>query len=59
MTEPTYDLAAEVAARVVDELSNLHDCKAVVFGRILFAVLDALREAERRIFEANTAPSEN
>jgi hypothetical protein len=42
-----YDIAARLSAHIVNILADHDGCKALLFGKVLFACLDAIKEAER------------
>jgi hypothetical protein len=45
----SYDVAAAIAAQITNTLAKTDTCKAELFGRILFLVLEGIHEvtAER------------
>jgi hypothetical protein len=59
MDEPEYDIAAAAAAHIVNVLSNPDGCKAILFGKVIFIVLEGIKEAGRRRHELVTTRSEN
>lgn len=56
---PRYDWAARSAAEIVNLHMHSSDCKAVVYGRILFCVLQAMYEADQELQRAALTPSRN
>jgi hypothetical protein len=55
---PRYDSAAQAASTILNLYWGKDDSKPVLFGKILYTILDAMYEAERGLNE-RLAPSEN
>jgi hypothetical protein len=57
---PRYDVAAEVAAHIVNVLAaSQSDGRAILFGKVLFLILEGIYEAERRLGDERLKPSVN
>jgi hypothetical protein len=56
---PRYDWAAAAAAQIVNLHVGSDQPKAVIFGQILFIVLDAIYAAEREVNAGRFEPSRN
>ena len=54
-----YDIAAKVAAQIVNTLDANKDPKAILFGKVLFLCLSGLDESRLRQYLVRTSPSEN
>ncbi|WP_422929661.1 hypothetical protein [Singulisphaera sp. PoT] len=56
---PRYDWAAAAAAQICNTLAGGDMPKHILFGRILFIVLDAMNLAEEELAESRQTPSRN
>jgi len=56
---PKYDYAAAAAAEVLNLHFDPSQPKTVLFGRILFTILNAMNLAEQELARARWEPSEN
>jgi len=57
---PRYHRAAEATARIVNLLcADWPGRKAVLFGRVLFMILDAMNAADRELHAQQSEPSNN
>lgn len=56
---PRYDYSAAAAAEILNLHFDPSQPKAVLFGRILFTILNAMYRAEAELSGARWEPSEN
>jgi hypothetical protein len=56
---PRYDYSAAAAAEILNLHFDPSQPKAVLYGRILFTILNAMYLAECELAEARSQPSEN
>jgi hypothetical protein len=56
---PRYDWSAAAAAEILNLYFDPSQPKAVLFGRILFTILNAMYKAEEEINGIRYEPSEN
>ena len=56
---PKYDYSAAAAAEILNLHFDTSQTKAVLYGRILFTILNAMYMAEAELREISWEPSEN
>jgi hypothetical protein len=56
---PRYDYSAAAAAEILNLHFDPSQPKAVLFGRILFTILDAMNRAESELAGERCEPGEN
>lgn len=56
---PRYDWSAAAAAEILNLHFQADEPKAVIYGRILFTILNAMYKAEAEISGLRYVPSEN
>ena len=56
---PRYDYSAAAAAEILNLHCDPSQPKAVLYGRILFTILNAMNLAETELARARWEPSEN
>jgi hypothetical protein len=56
---PRYDYSAAAAAEILNLHSDPGQPKAVLFGRILYTILNAMQMAEEELARGRREPGEN
>jgi|GEM_PF-6056932 hypothetical protein len=56
---PRYDHSAAAAAEILNLHFDTSQPKAILYGRILFTILNAMNRAEQELERAKWEPSEN